>query len=101
MLLGWDRFLSRGTIYTLDLFEDVGTVGLQSEQNLPVVSLSGPLTGRLGPDDVSDADVDWLLSREGWNLVIQERLLQHCVKMAAVRAHFPVTVKARQEDSTC
>lgn len=54
------------------------------------MSVSVPFIGRLGPNHVSYADVDWLMGREGWHLICQERLLHHCVVVAAVWTHFPV-----------
>lgn len=70
-------------------------VNSRSTQNAPVLTVSVPLVGRLGPDDVSDADVDWRMCREGRHLVGQKRLLHHRAKVVAVGAHFPVKTSGK------
>lgn len=64
------------------------------------MSLSVPFTGWLGPHNVSYTDVDWLMCREAWDLISQERLLHHCVIVATVRAHLPIKeVTTSQKDN--
>jgi len=46
--------------------------------------MSVPFIGWLWPHNMSYADVDWLMGREGWHLIGQERLLHHCIIVAAV-----------------
>lgn len=49
---------------------------------------------------MSYADVDWLMRREAWNLISQERLLHHCIVVAIVRTHLPVKeVTTSQKDN--
>lgn len=50
-----------------------------------------PFIGWLWPHNVSYADVDRLMGRERWHLISQERLFDHCVIVAVVWTHFPVT----------
>lgn len=57
--------------------------------------MSVPFSGWLGPDNMSDADVDWLMGRQSWHLIGQEGLLHHCVVVAAGRANFPAWGKKK------
>lgn len=46
-------------------FKGASLFEFEKRRNTPVLTVSVPLVGRLGPHDVSDADVDWRMCREG------------------------------------
>lgn len=79
---------TRLKVQTTRIFPMLGC--LHNLTRLPVVTVAVPFTRRLGPHHVSHANVHWLSSRQGRQLIGQEMLLHHSVVVAAMGMNFPV-----------
>lgn len=84
------------TVDTLRYKKNVITVSFEINDKgasiSPVQTVSVPFIRWLWPHNVSNANIYWLMSREGCHLISQERLLHHWSVVATVGTHFSVKI---------